>query len=105
MTVGRMELLLPRMYDVTVRSETLPALIGVTLRHESRAVTVVGAHQSVLGSDRGLGAALAEFGKDESADVGEVGVAFEASSARERVDEQRLADPRSRTMYVDESEV
>ena len=77
-----------------VRSETLPALIDVTSRQVPCAVTVVGAHQSVLErGDASPGAADAALvlGKVASEDD----VLSDASAASERVEEQRLADPRS----------
>jgi len=89
---------------VIVRSATVPALVGVTSWQVPGAVTVVGAHQSV--PDREIEVALLGDGgavlerRGDDADV-----SSDASAENKRVEEQRLADPRSCTTYVDESEV
>lgn len=92
----QMELLLPKIFDVTVRSETLPGLSGVTFRQDAGAVTVVGAHQRVR--DCEPAAALAGDGATAAEGwAAEEDAAFVASAVSESVEEQRLADPRSWT--------
>lgn len=85
-----------------MRSETLPALMCVTSWHVPGAVTVVGAHQRVS-ERRDASAAMLDVCSSQRDD--EVVLLSEASAVSECVEEQRLAVPRSWTMYVDESEV